>query len=183
MNNIVKISNPMLVGAIALLKKKNSPENRKLFMDELFHAKLLAPAVITPPPMVDENGNRKITKDNKMTFPMLKDKDEKRYFTIFTDLNEMRQIKAEGYLTVIPVTFKSMAELVAASNEACSGVIINPYGDSVALNRPYIEAVLGTLKKPDAEGKEEPIQTNVEADPESMSEVADEVVSEVKTEE
>lgn len=151
MNNIIKISNPMLVGAIALLKKKNSSDNRKLFTDELLHAKLLAPVVITPPPAVDENGKRTFTEDNKMTFPMLKGNDEKRYFTVFTDINEMRQVKAEGYLTVIPVTFKSMADLVIASDETCSGVIINPYGESVALNRPYIDATFGEPKKAEAE--------------------------------
>ena len=147
MNNIVKISNPMLVGAMALLKKKNSPENRKLFVDELLHAKLLAPMIIIPPPEVDEDGKRKIAKDSKMTFPMMKSNDDKRFFTVFTDLNEMRQLKAEGYLSVIPVSFKSMGEIMLASGEGCNGIAINPHGESVVLNRKYVEEIVGPLKK------------------------------------
>ena len=172
MNNIVKISNPMLVGAMALLKKKNSPENRKLFVDELLHAKLLTPVLITPPPVVDGNGNRKLSKESKMTFPMLKDKDDKRYISVFTDLNEMRQLKSDGYMTVIPVAFKGLAEMVAASEEACSGVAINPYGESVVLNRAYIETIAGSQKKQSAE-----------AEAKSEDETEAEAVAEAKIEE
>jgi len=127
MNNIVKISNPMLVGAMSLLKKNSKPENYKLFVDELLHATLLAPVLITPPPEVDENGKPRVTKENKMIFPMLKDKGEKRYFAVYTDLNEMREMKMEGYVTVIPVTFKSMAAMAMVAPQGCDGIAINPH--------------------------------------------------------
>jgi len=164
MNNIVKISNPMLVGAMALLKKKNSPENRKLFVDELLHAKLLAPVMISPAPEVDENGKRTLAKDSKMTFPMMKSNDEKRFFTVFTDLNEMRQIKADGYLTVIPVSFKSMGGIMAASGEGCSGIAINPYGESIVLNRKYVEEIAGPFKKAEEAAPEQTAEDIVAAE-------------------
>ena len=154
MNNIVKISNPMLVGAMALLKKKNSPENRKLFMDELKHAKLLAPAIITPTPEVDENGNRKVSKDSKVNFPMLSAAEGKRYFTVFTDLGEMKNVKAEGYLTVLPIDFKVMAGMLKSTDENCAGIVINPYGESVVLNRKFVDSAVGEEKAAEVQAAE-----------------------------
>ena len=62
MNNskMMQVSNPMLIGAMELLKKDKSPESIKMFMDEVLHARFLAPVVITPEPEVGEDGKVKI---------------------------------------------------------------------------------------------------------------------------
>ena len=68
MNNskMMQISNPMLIGAMELLKKDKSPESVKVFMDEVLHARFLAPVVITPEPEVGEDGKVKLTEENKI---------------------------------------------------------------------------------------------------------------------
>ena len=70
MNNskMMQISNPMLIGAMELLKKDKSPESVKVFMDEVLHARFLAPVVITPEPEVGEDGKVKLTEENKKQF-------------------------------------------------------------------------------------------------------------------
>ena len=44
------INNPMLVGAMELLKSDNSTKHRDFFLQELLKAHLLTPATVTPKP-------------------------------------------------------------------------------------------------------------------------------------
>jgi hypothetical protein len=72
-------------------------------------------------------------------------------FGVFTDLNEMRQLKMEGYMTVVPITFKTMATMAMVSPEGCDGIAINPHGESLVIQKAYIETIVGDLKKVDTE--------------------------------
>ena len=50
------VSNPMLVGALELMKAEDTPAHRNMFMGELTKASFLTPAIIDPAPTEDANG-------------------------------------------------------------------------------------------------------------------------------
>ena len=50
------VSNPMLVGAIELMKAEDTPEHRSMFVDELVKAEFLSPAMVDPVPEEDGEG-------------------------------------------------------------------------------------------------------------------------------
>ncbi len=151
MNKIVEISNPMLVGAMQLVKKDNTPENRKVFMDEILHAKFLAPVIITPSPELDESGNAKFTPDSQMNVPMITVDEGKCFFMAFTDLGEMREVKLEGYVSVLPFTLKDYAAMIAQADETCQGFVINPYCNGLIVSKAMVSSMIDSQKKPEAD--------------------------------
>ena len=170
MNKIAKISNPMLIGAMELLKKNNTPANLKIFVDEMMHATFLSPVVITPKPEKDENGRAKLTPDSKVSVPMFTLEEGKRYFGAFTDLGEMKKIQSEAYVSVLPFTFKDYAGMVAKSDESCQGFVINPYNGGMVISKSMIAAIVGKPANEQA-GAAQSEEVQAEAVQEEVSQV------------
>ena len=84
------VSNPMLVGCMELLKADDTEEHLKMFLTELQKAELLAPALIDPAPLEEEEGERKILPGSMVKLLMLPASDGNRYFMGFTDEGEYR---------------------------------------------------------------------------------------------
>ena len=82
------VSNPMLVGAMELLKAEDSPEHRNLFLTEMVKAQFLAPAVITPMPEQGNTGELRLVPGSQVQFPMLSTQDGRHFFMVFTDKME-----------------------------------------------------------------------------------------------
>ena len=70
------VSNPMLVGAIELMKAEDTPEHRNMFVAELVKASFLSPALVEPAPAENAEGNEKWQEKNqKLPFFALKIED------------------------------------------------------------------------------------------------------------
>ncbi len=149
MNNskMMTIANPMLIGAMELVKKNKTPENLKVFMDELLHARFLAPVIITPPPVADENGRVKLTDENKISIPMLSGANEKKYFMAFTDMGELGKMKTEGNVNVMAFSFKEYGVMVAKSDEKCDGFVINPQSNGPIVNKAMVASIMNNVLK------------------------------------
>lgn len=149
MNNskMMQISNPMLIGAMELLKKDKSPESIKMFMDEVLHARFLAPVVITPEPEVGEDGKVKLTEENKISIPMIPAPDGKKFFLAYTDMAELNKMGAKGKVNVMGFTFTDYAVMVAKSDEDCDGFVINPQGNGPIVNKAMVAAIMNTVLK------------------------------------
>ena len=74
------VTNPMLIGAIELMKSNSTPEHRKMVIEEMLHAMFLSPVDINPKPVPDENGVSKVAADAKISVPMLTAPDGKHFF-------------------------------------------------------------------------------------------------------
>ena len=53
------VSNPLLMGAIELMKAEPTPEHKKMVSDEIVKAKYLCPVVMIPQPEVEASGEVK----------------------------------------------------------------------------------------------------------------------------
>ena len=136
------ITNPMLTGAMELMKKSNTPEHRQMFIEEVLHAKFLSPVVIEPKPEVDENGISKVSKDAKIQLPMLTAPDGKHFFMAFTDLGELQKWNKEGGQQIFGFSFVDYVGMVRAAKETCDGFIINPYSHNVVMPSELIEMIV-----------------------------------------
>ena len=94
------VSNPMLVGAIEVMKADPLPDHKNLFINEMMKAKFLAPAIIDPAPETGADGQPKLTPGSKIQFPMLTAPDGKNYFMAFTDKMELKLWKDEEGIPV-----------------------------------------------------------------------------------
>ena len=140
------VTNPMLVGAMELLKADNTPEHRKLVMEEVLHAKFLSPIVIDPIPVPDENGVTRLGEASKVQLPMLSAPDGKHFFMAFTDMGELQKWKKENNQAIMAFDFKQYAGMVTAQDSVSSGVVINPYSNNLVISKEMIEAMV--VKKP-----------------------------------
>ena len=125
MKGIKPITNPMLTGAMELMKASDTVEHRQMFIGEMIHAKFLSPVVINPQPVPDENGISKIDKDAKIQVPMLTAPDGKHFFMAFTDLDELQKWNKEGGQQIFGFSFADYVGMIRNAKENCNGFIIN----------------------------------------------------------
>lgn len=145
------VSNPMLMGAIELMKAEDTPEHRNLFMDEVTKASFLSPAIIEPEPKENEEGELFIEKGSRVQFPMLSTNDGKRFFMAFTEEREYEKWveKAPKKFPTFALTFDDYAAMILRKDpqgNICPalGVVINPYGENVILPREMLAGVMSS---------------------------------------
>lgn len=141
------INNPMLVGAMELLKADNSTRHRDFFLQELMKAHLLTPAMVTPRPEKDENGMVRMLPDAQIQIPMLSTKEGVRYFMSFTDIQELKKwVKSpeEGQQLLV-FGFRDFAAMVKRADSQCDGFAINPGGANIRVTRKMIETIQEAL--------------------------------------
>lgn len=145
------VSNPMLVGAIELMRAEDTPEHRGMFMEEVLKASFLSPAIIEPKPRENEEGEPVIEPGSKIQFPMISTGDGKRFFMAFTDETEYVKWveKAPERLPVFALTLEDYAVLILRKNpsgDICPalGVAINPYGANIILPREMLADIMAS---------------------------------------
>lgn len=135
------ITNPMLTGAMELMKSSDTIEHREMFVGEMLHAKFLSPVVIDPLPEADENGISKIGKDARIQLPMLTAPDGKHFFMAFTDLDELQKWNKESGQQIFGFEFADYVGMLRNAKETCNGFVINPYSHNVVLPSEFVEAI------------------------------------------
>ncbi len=135
------ITNPMLVGAIELLRVEDTMEHRRMVMEEITHATLLSPVVITPEPVPDENGVPRITAEHHVQVPMLT-MDGKNFFMAFTDMGELSKYKKGEKQSVFGFRFNDYLNMMNDAGATCQGIAINPFGNNLVLGK---DMILNTL--------------------------------------
>lgn len=138
------ISNPMLVGAMELLKAENSTKHRDFFLQELMKAHLLTPATVTPRPERDESGMLRMLPDSQIQVPMLSTREGGvRYFMAFTDMQELKKwVKSlEESQQLFVFGFQDYAAMVKRADSQCDGFAINPGGANIRVTRKMIDTI------------------------------------------
>lgn len=141
------INNPMLVGAMELLKADNSTKHRDFFLQELLKAHLLTPATVTPGPERDEDGVLRMLPDSQIQIPMLSTREGVRYFMAFTDMQEMKKwVKSlEEGQQIFAFGFQDFAGMVKRADSQCDGFAINPGGANIRVTRRMIDTIQEAL--------------------------------------
>lgn len=137
------ITNPMLVGAMELLKSDNSTKHRDFFLQELLKAHLLTPATVTPRPEPDESGAVRLLPDSQIQMPMLSTREGVRYFMAFTDMPELKKwiSSLEEGQQIFVFGFDDFATLVRRADSQCDGYAINPGGANIRITRKMIDTI------------------------------------------
>lgn len=143
------VSNPMLVGAIELMKAEDTPEHRGMFVEELTKASFLSPAVIDPVPEEDAEGKPAIAPGSRVQFPMLSSSDGKHFFMAFTDEGEYGRWleKAQEKLPKFALTIEEYAAMLFRRDpqgnvSSALGVVINPYGANIILPKEMLAGIM-----------------------------------------
>ena len=150
------VSNPMLVGAMQLIKADGptpDPAHQALFMEQLDEAELLAPAEIKAE--VDSEGNRIPGGKTAVRFPVLTASDGKRFFVVFTDNQTVEQARKidgpsklpeEFFRDTVTVRFVDAARMILTPNpdgteNPTFGIVINPFMENIVIPKTAVLAI------------------------------------------
>ncbi len=141
------ISNPMLVGAMELMKEEDTPEHRKLFLDEVMKANFLAPVIIEPAPVKDETGTFRLQPGSQVQFPMLKTQNGMHFFMAYTDLTELKKWKDEENQQTFLLRLEDYAQMLfqkdpQGNENPAAGFVINPFGANRAIVRELVASLM-----------------------------------------
>lgn len=136
------ISNPMLIGAIQVMKADPSQEHKNMFIDEMLKAKFLSPVIITPKPEKDENGKVTLSPTNKFQFPMLTSQENTHYFMAFTDRMELKKSeKEDSDKNACILTIEDYMGMILQKDCDAAGFVINPFGENIIVPREMLVAL------------------------------------------
>lgn len=143
-----QVSNPMLVGAIELMKAEDTPDHRNMFINEMMNAKFLAPAIVTPKPETDESGKVTIQPGSQIQFPMLTAPEGKQFFMAFSDETELKKWKDEQEQQTFSLTFDDYAAMLLRKDKngntsPALGFVINPFGGNIVITKEMAARLMG----------------------------------------
>lgn len=135
------VTNPDLVKAIND-SYPNQIDKQKHIILEARKARLLAPVLISPEPEGEINVNeRVIKKDTTISFNLIEDTNNQKYFIAFTDWNALRKWRNIEKQQTIVTSFDDLSSMVLNSHDGHSGFVINPYGEDIVFRRSLLEAL------------------------------------------
>jgi len=145
------LENPVLKSLFEKRRNNPSEEQLPIIFDELikeiaFNAKFLSVVQIDDVPLDDKSVI--LNKNSKIEFPMLVTQDNKYYYPVFIDWEELSKndhMKKLSPETLI-LTFDDYAAMVLNNNKA-EGIIINPYSDSMVIDRDLMIQIQFTVEK------------------------------------
>ena len=145
-------SNPMLVGAMELLKAEDSPEHRGLFISEMVKANFMAPVLVNPEPQPNESGELRLAPGSQVQFPMLSAPDGKRFFMAFTDKMEFQKWKDSEGKNTFAITFQDLVGMLfrkdSLGNESQAfGFVINPFGANMVIPKEMVASIMAASVK------------------------------------
>lgn len=137
------VSNPMLMGAIELVKADNSPEHKKMMSDEIVKAHFLTPATVTPVPTTNEKGETKIGPGTQIKLPALTAPNGQQFFMAFTDMAELKKWKDEEGQQTLAMSFNDYAAMMfrkdaQGNTSPIAGFIINPCSENIMVPKENI---------------------------------------------
>ena len=142
------VSNPMLIGAIELMKAEDTPEHRSMFVEELGKADFLSPAMIDPAPTEGADGELVLAPGSKVQLPMLSTSDGTKFFMAFTDRTEYDKWQERNQkIPAVALKIEEYARMILRrepNGNICPalGMVINPFGANIILPREMLASMM-----------------------------------------
>ncbi len=141
------VSNPMLLGCIELIRDEDSQEHREMFVEEFSKALFVAPAMVNPAPVEDEEGNLKLSPQSQIQFPMLSTADGKKLYMAFTDTKEYEAWEAQNQkFPMFTLNMQDYANMLLRKDPMgnpypIAGIVVNPMSTNMIISKE----LLGTM--------------------------------------
>ena len=84
-----------------------------------------------------EGSEISVTEDSRIRFPILENKDGKKFYPFFTDWNEYRKYDVHTEYSIMAAAFKDMERFV----DKADGVVINPFGVNMILDHDMMKTI------------------------------------------
>lgn len=134
------VSNPLLMGAIELVKAEDTPAHKKMVSDEIVKAVYMTPARVTPVP---PEGETKLPPGSNVQLPVIAAPNGKQFFLAFTDKAELKKWKDDEEQQTLAMTFDDYAMMMFRKDNQgnmspVSGIVINPMGANIIVPKEMV---------------------------------------------
>lgn len=142
------VFNPRLKGLLTAAGLKSAREHIKditnlIFEEIAMQAHFLSVVELSREPVVNGDGTATFQKGSQMRFPMISTQDDKHFYPVFTDWEEIRKWTNCPSNKTAVLGFDNYAEMVLKDDKAekIEGIAINPFGANYILDRKVIEHI------------------------------------------
>lgn len=146
-NNQKPIENPALEQAIENMKKDRTPQSETAFVSALRPAKFYVPANIKKVQQANTNpdGTVELVEQPQIGFILFNNQDNKRYFPLFTHIDEYNKWPEHEKHQLAGVTFKDICNIMRKNNDPnVMGAVINPFSHNVMIPSETMYRILNT---------------------------------------
>ncbi len=151
-NNIKKTTIPVNYGvdnqkldkAIAYLTESQTEINRQMMLKELKVAKVLVPIKLDGSYQFTKDGKIEFSEDSKLEYILIKNANNEHYCAIFTNEEEFKKFNIDHTGQIVQ-KFTSVAETITATETEIKGIVVNPFGSGIILDKELVAMLL----KPD----------------------------------
>lgn len=132
------VTNPRLKTLLHQLSVEQTVNVQNLALEEIaLHAHFLSVVIISDLPKGDDSGILTLKENTTIQLPILTAVDERNFYPVFTDWEELRRWNQEENPQTLILTFDDYADMVATT-ESAAGIVVNPFGESLTLNRELL---------------------------------------------
>lgn len=137
------VSNPMLTGAIRLMKDDPTDEHKQMFLGEVFKAEFLMPVRVSSEPFVDEKGNMQVENGTDAFFPMLANREGNQFYMAFSNREELEKWKGHTNYRTMACTYMDYEGILTSKDEngrynPGAGFVIDPFGAKVVITKDML---------------------------------------------
>ncbi|MCF0108550.1 MAG: enhanced serine sensitivity protein SseB C-terminal domain-containing protein [Erysipelotrichaceae bacterium] len=132
-----EVTNPKVRKAITELKKNPGKANEDFFFASLKDARFITPIILSDK-TVSADGKITVNPNSRVQFRLLNGSDGKQYFAAFTDNIEIRKWKDIPGNEFMIMSLKDFDNLLKKEENKDKAVVINPFGESMAITPKLI---------------------------------------------
>lgn len=136
------LNNPMLMGALELLRAENTQDHRNMVMQEILRARFLCPVVMDPPLVANEEGIARASVDSKVNMLLLTANDEKTFFMAYTDMEELKKWNSQTKHQIIAFKFADYVQMLLKPDCEVNGIVVNPFDHNLVITKEMVMEML-----------------------------------------
>lgn len=130
------ITNPALVEAMNEMKKERSQKSEVAFVNTLKTARFFVPANISKVQQAaaNDDGTVELKEQPQIRFLLFNNQEGKKYFPLFTDIDEYRKWDKHTEAQMAAITFRDLCQILQKNpNPDAAGAVVNPFGQNIMI--------------------------------------------------
>jgi len=135
-NNQKPIENPVLVKAIENMKQERNPQTETAFVNAMKVARFFVPANISKVQQANANadGTVELKEQPQVSFVLFTNQDDKKYFPLFTDIEEYHKWPDNDKHQLAGISFKDLCQILRKNNNPdVVGAVLNPFSHNILI--------------------------------------------------
>ena len=136
------IDNTALDKALGFLVESQTEINRRMALAELKKSKVIVPVKLDGSYKFN-NGGVSFSDNARLEYVLIKNANDEHYCPVFTNAGEFKKFTLDKTGNIVQ-KFTGVAETVCAGNSILKGIVVNPFGSGITIDKELLAELLKT---------------------------------------